>query len=67
MVGAGLGIALGTLSQPQPLGIIRRPLAAPDAGHRIMLATVAGRPAADAFVKLARARSWTPAGTGLAA
>lgn len=70
MVGAGLGIALTSLSQPPAEGVIRRKLDDPAARHRVMLAAVAGRPAgraADAFVKLARARDWGPGVRHLAA
>jgi DNA-binding transcriptional LysR family regulator len=61
LIGAGLGVALAAGRHPLIDGVIRRPLATPAARHRIMLAAVAGRPpgrAADAFVKLARARNW---------
>ena len=68
LVGAGLGIALAPGRQLPMAGVIRRPLLAEPAAaarHRIMLAAVAGRPAAgavDAFIKLARARDWAEGG-----
>jgi LysR family hydrogen peroxide-inducible transcriptional activator len=70
MVGAGLGIALAAGCQSTTDGVVRRPLDDAAARQRIMLAAVAGRPAgraADAFVKLARARDWTQADKAAAA
>jgi DNA-binding transcriptional LysR family regulator len=61
IVGAGLGVALISLSQPLGEGVISRRLAGPEARLRVVLTAVAGRPAgraAEAFVKLARARDW---------
>ena len=63
LVRAGLGVALSTeLAAPSP-GLHRTPLAG-QAAHDVVLVAVAGRPfarAADAFIKLARARAWQPA------
>lgn len=60
LVRAGLGVALSTELAAPPEGVQRR-LIVPRAAHDVVLAAVAGRPftrAADAFIKLARAREW---------
>ena len=60
LVRAGLGVALSTELATLPDGLNKRPLAGQQA-HDVMLVAVAGRPsmrAADAFIKLARARDW---------
>ncbi len=62
LVRAGLGVALSTELASLPEGLQRRPVAG-RAAHQVMLVVVAGRPtmrAADAFIKLARAREWGP-------
>ncbi len=64
MVRAGLGIAASTRRAPLPAGLRTRP-AAEQAPHDVLLVAAAGRPfprAADAFIKLARARDWEPVG-----
>ena len=64
MVRAGLGIAASTRRVPTPAGLRTRPVAG-QAPYDVMLVAVAGRPfarAADAFVKLARARDWEELG-----
>ena len=63
LVRAGLGVAFSTEWAVLPDGLDRRPLAG-QAAHDVVLAAVAGRPvvrAADAFIKLARAREWSRA------
>ena len=65
LVRAGLGVALSTGLAAPPDGLQRRPLLW-HAAHDVVLVAVAGRPyprAADAFVRLARARAWQPAGS----
>ena len=60
LVRAGLGIAASTRRADLPAGLRRR-LVAGQAPHDVVLVAVAGRPfprAADAFIKLARARDW---------
>ncbi len=60
LVRAGLGVALSTELAAPVEGLHRKPLAW-RAAHDVLLVAVAGRPftrAADAFIKLARARSW---------
>ncbi len=60
LVRAGLGVALSTELAALPEGLQKRPVAG-QAAHQIVLVVVAGRPsmrAADAFIKLARARAW---------
>ncbi len=60
LVRAGLGIAASTRRAPPPPGLRLRPVAG-QAPHDVLLVAVAGRPfprAADAFIKLARARDW---------
>jgi DNA-binding transcriptional LysR family regulator len=60
LVRAGLGIAASTWREPLPPGLRQR-LVAGQAPHEVLLVAVAGRPfprAADAFIKLARARDW---------
>lgn len=60
---AGFGVALLMEGAPVPAGLVSRPLAERLA-HDVLLAAVAGRPftrAADAFIKLARARDWQAA------
>ena len=64
MVRAGLGIAASTRRAPLPAGLRMRPVAE-QAPHDVLLVAAAGRPfprAADAFIKLARARDWEPVG-----
>lgn len=59
-VQAGFGLALSTARQCLPKGLVGRPLE-PARKIEIVVAAIAGRPssrAADAFLKLARARSW---------
>lgn len=59
LVRAGLGIAAST-RRAAPAGLRSRPVAE-QAPHDVLLVAVAGRPfsrAADAFIKLARARNW---------
>ena len=59
LVRAGLGIAVST-RRAAPAGLRSR-LVAEQAPHDVLLVAVAGRPfsrAADAFIKLARARNW---------
>jgi LysR family hydrogen peroxide-inducible transcriptional activator len=62
LVRAGLGVAASTRrARPLP-GLRLRPVAG-QAPHDVLLVAVAGRPfprAADAFIKLARARDWAP-------
>lgn len=63
MVMAGLGIALVPERMRVCPGLVSRPLADVDLVSSVILSTVAGRryaPALDAFIKLARARSWEP-------
>jgi DNA-binding transcriptional LysR family regulator len=65
LVRAGLGVALSTELAAPMEGLHRRPLARRDA-HDVILVAVAGRPftgAADAFIKLARARAWQSSGS----
>lgn len=60
LVRAGLGIGASTRREAFPLGLRQR-LVAGQAPHEVLLVAVAGRPfprAADAFIKLARARDW---------
>jgi len=60
LVQAGLGIAVSTERTRVPGGVSTRPVAG-QAPHDVLLVAVAGRPftrAADAFIKLARARDW---------
>lgn len=60
---AGLGVALSTELTPLPEGLHKQSLAT-QAAHDVVLVAVAGRPtmrAADAFIKLARARAWRQA------
>ncbi len=62
LVRAGLGVALSTELAALPEGLHKRPVAGL-AANDIVLVAVAGRPsmrAADAFIKLARARDWGP-------
>ena len=62
LVRAGLGVALSTERAAVPEGLRRRPVAA-QPSHDVLLVAVAGRPftrAADAFIKLVRAREWEP-------
>jgi len=64
LVRAGLGVGLSTELAAVPDGLHKRPVAG-QAVHDVLLVAVAGRPftrAADAFIKLARAREWGPAG-----
>lgn len=67
LVQAGLGIAVSTERTRAPEGVSTRPVAG-QAAHDVLLVAVAGRPftrAADAFIKLARARDWnTGSGAG---
>lgn len=59
LAGLGLGLAIGRRLPPP--GLALRPLAPVLARHEVVVAVVAGRPlarAADAFVRLARARDW---------
>ena len=61
LVRAGLGVAFSTERAVLPDGLDRRPVAG-QAAHDVVLVAVAGRPAvraADAFIKLARAREWS--------
>jgi len=65
LVRAGRGVAVSTERAAPPEVLHRRPLVW-RAAHDILLVAVAGRPstrAADAFMKLARARAWQPSGT----
>jgi LysR family hydrogen peroxide-inducible transcriptional activator len=60
LVRGGLGIACSTELTSLPTGLRKRPLEGA-ANHDVVLVAVAGRPfsrAADAFVKLTRARQW---------
>jgi len=60
LVRAGLGIAASTRRAAPAPGLRQRPLAG-QMPHEVLLVAVAGRPfprAADAFIKLARARDW---------
>lgn len=60
LVRAGLGITASTGMAAFPDGLHRQPVAGL-AAHAVLLVAVAGRPftkAADAFVKLTRARAW---------
>ena len=60
LVRAGLGIAASTRRAAAPAGLRSRPVAE-QVPHDVLLVAVAGRPfsrAADAFIKLARARNW---------
>ena len=60
MARAGLAVVAITARMAQAVGLAARPVAGLPA-HSVHLVTVAGRPfsrAADAFVKLARARAW---------
>ena len=60
LVRAGLGVAVSTLRATRPPGL--QAVAVPEmAAHDVVLMAVAGRPhsrAADAFMKLVRARGW---------
>ncbi len=63
IVAAGLGLGLSTARQPGRPGILRRPISPPEA-LSVCLAAIPGRPAsqaAQAFLKLARARAWAVA------
>ena len=63
LVRAGLGVAATTERAAPPAALHRQPVAC-RAAHDVVLVAVAGRPftrAADAFIKLARARGWQPA------
>ena len=63
LVRAGLGIGYTTELTVLPDGLHKQPVAGL-ATHDVVLVAVAGRPsakAADAFIKLARARNWGPA------
>lgn len=65
LVRAGLGIAASTQRAPLPAGLRTRPVAE-QVPHDVLLVAAAGRPfprAADAFIRLARARNWEPVGT----
>ena len=60
LVRAGLGVAFSTRRAGVPGGLRTRPVAG-QPPHEVLLVAVAGRPftrAADAFIKLARARDW---------
>jgi len=62
LVAAGLGCAL-VPDGHAAAGVVTRPLADADIGRTIQLGAIAGRKrsvAVDAFVRAARARSWTP-------
>jgi DNA-binding transcriptional LysR family regulator len=64
LVQAGLGLGVGLSCWPVPPELAARPLIEPTLEHNVVLATLAGRtpsPAASAFIKLARARTWKPA------
>lgn len=72
LVRAGLGVALSTELAAVPDGLQMRPMVG-RAAHDVLLVAVAGRPftrAAEAFIKLARAREWgtatVPASVGAA-
>lgn len=63
LVRAGLGVALSTELAGVPAGLQQLSVAG-RVPHDVLLVAVAGRPftkAADAFIKLARARAWQPA------
>jgi len=60
IVQAGLGLALSTARRRLPAGVVSRAIE-PEQRLDIVVATIAGRPAsraADAFLRLARARAW---------
>ena len=64
LVRAGFGVTLSTALSSLPDGLSKRQLAGQES-HKVLLAAVAGRPftrAADAFIKLARAREWAGEG-----
>lgn len=59
---AGFGVSLVPHSTPLAAGLVGRPLEAAPLSRRVVLATIAGRrftTAAEAFIRLARARDWT--------
>lgn len=61
LVRAGIGLALSTGRRALPAGVVRRALE-PAHALEVFVAAIAGRPisrAADAFLRLARARDWT--------
>ncbi len=61
LVLAGMGIALTTERRPRPADLESRPLTEPALTYDVAVAVVAGRPltrAADALVRLCRARDW---------
>ena len=61
LVAAGLGLALSTAGWAAPAGLVRRPLD-PPRRLQVRIAAMPGRglpQAADALVRLARARAWT--------
>lgn len=61
LIRAGMGIGLSTARRLAPNDIVRRAIRPPRA-LEVVVAAVAGRPmsgAADAFLRLARARDWT--------
>ena len=65
LVRAGLGVGFSTELAAPVEGLHRKPLAW-RAAHDVLLVAVAGRPftrAADAFIKLARARAWQSSGS----
>lgn len=60
LVESGLGVALSTARWAAPAGLLRRPLEPPER-LQVRIAAMPGRPptrAADALVRLARARDW---------
>jgi LysR family hydrogen peroxide-inducible transcriptional activator len=60
IVQAGLGLALSTAWRRLPAGVVSRAIE-PEQRLDIVVAAMAGRPAsraADAFLRLARARAW---------
>jgi hypothetical protein len=60
IVQAGLGLALSTARRRLPAGVVSRAIE-PEQRLDIVVAAMAGRPAsraADAFLRLARARAW---------
>lgn len=63
MVKASLGVAIAAASQPVPPGLIARPLAPAKTRRKVVLVAAAGRqhgPAVAGFLKLMRARDWSP-------
>lgn len=64
LVSAGFGCAVISSHTPTVAGVATRPIQGFDERHQIILAVVAGRPfnkVSEVFVRMARARDWSPA------